>query len=76
MQIGRHNQLQEWLEDVDSPTDDHRHILIFMDFILVIRYHPTDIQNSFRQLATHCCSVAIWLPDGVLVGNKLLGAYA
>ena len=26
MQIGRHNQLQEWLEDVDSPTDDHRHI--------------------------------------------------
>lgn len=26
MQIGRHNQLQEWLEDVDKPTDKHRHI--------------------------------------------------
>lgn len=26
MQIGRHNQLQEWLEDVDDPTDQHRHI--------------------------------------------------
>lgn len=26
MQIGKHNQLQEWLEDVDDPRDEHRHI--------------------------------------------------
>ncbi len=26
MQIGRYNQLQEWLEDVDRPDDHHRHI--------------------------------------------------
>lgn len=26
MMIGRHNQLQEWLEDVDDPDDKHRHI--------------------------------------------------
>jgi alpha-L-fucosidase 2 len=26
MQIGRYNQLQEWLEDVDNPADQHRHI--------------------------------------------------
>ena len=26
MQIGKHNQLQEWLEDVDNPEDKHRHI--------------------------------------------------
>ncbi|MDE6109071.1 MAG: glycoside hydrolase family 95 protein, partial [Muribaculaceae bacterium] len=26
MRIGRHGQLQEWLDDVDDPTDDHRHI--------------------------------------------------
>lgn len=26
MQVGRHNQLQEWLEDVDNPADKHRHI--------------------------------------------------
>jgi alpha-L-fucosidase 2 len=26
MQIGQYGQLQEWLEDVDSPTDQHRHI--------------------------------------------------
>jgi alpha-L-fucosidase 2 len=26
MQIGQHGQLQEWLDDIDSPTDKHRHI--------------------------------------------------
>lgn len=26
MQIGKHNQLQEWLDDVDDPIDHHRHI--------------------------------------------------
>ncbi len=26
MRIGRHGQLQEWMEDWDSPTDRHRHI--------------------------------------------------
>jgi alpha-L-fucosidase 2 len=26
MQIGRYNQLQEWLEDVDDPSNRHRHV--------------------------------------------------
>lgn len=26
MQIGQHNQLQEWLADVDDPKNDHRHV--------------------------------------------------
>lgn len=26
MHIGKHNQLQEWLEDVDDPKNEHRHI--------------------------------------------------
>ena len=26
MQIGRHRQLQEWLDDLDDPKDQHRHI--------------------------------------------------
>lgn len=26
MQIGRHNQLQEWMPDVDNPRNEHRHI--------------------------------------------------
>ncbi|MDH6313378.1 alpha-L-fucosidase 2 [Parabacteroides sp. PFB2-10] len=26
MQIGRYNQLQEWLEDADNPKNDHRHV--------------------------------------------------
>ena len=29
MQIGKHNQLQEWLEDIDNPKDEHRHISRF-----------------------------------------------
>lgn len=26
MQIGRHGQLQEWIDDIDDPKDNHRHI--------------------------------------------------
>lgn len=26
MRIGKHGQLQEWMDDVDDPKDDHRHI--------------------------------------------------
>ncbi|HEX6226332.1 MAG TPA: glycoside hydrolase family 95 protein [Chryseolinea sp.] len=26
MHIGRHGQLQEWLDDIDDPNDDHRHV--------------------------------------------------
>jgi len=26
MQIGRYNQLQEWLDDMDDPKNDHRHV--------------------------------------------------
>ncbi|MDR0893724.1 MAG: glycoside hydrolase family 95 protein [Prevotellaceae bacterium] len=26
MQVGKYNQLQEWLEDADDPTDEHRHV--------------------------------------------------
>ncbi len=26
MKIGQHNQLQEWMDDVDDPKDEHRHI--------------------------------------------------
>jgi alpha-L-fucosidase 2 len=26
MQIGKHNQLQEWMEDWDNPNDQHRHV--------------------------------------------------
>ena len=26
MQIGQHNQLQEWLRDADDPKNDHRHV--------------------------------------------------
>ena len=25
-QIGKHGQLQEWMEDVDDPKNEHRHV--------------------------------------------------
>ena len=33
MQIGRHNQIQEWLIDADNPRDDHRHISHLLWFV-------------------------------------------
>ncbi|ALJ06753.1 alpha-L-fucosidase [Pseudalgibacter alginicilyticus] len=26
MKVGQHNQLQEWMQDLDDPKDDHRHV--------------------------------------------------
>jgi len=26
MHVGKHNQLQEWLDDIDDPEDNHRHV--------------------------------------------------
>ncbi|MFA9191404.1 glycoside hydrolase family 95 protein [Flavobacterium sp. FZUC8N2.13] len=26
MHVGKHNQLQEWLDDIDDPKDNHRHV--------------------------------------------------
>jgi len=26
MQVGQYNQLQEWIDDLDDPADDHRHV--------------------------------------------------
>jgi len=26
LQIGRHGQLQEWMEDIDDPANQHRHV--------------------------------------------------
>jgi len=26
MQVGKHNQLQEWIQDLDDPKDKHRHV--------------------------------------------------
>lgn len=42
MQVGRHGQLQEWLEDRDNPTDEHRHISHLYGL------HPSNQISPFR----------------------------
>lgn len=43
MQIGKHGQLQEWLEDFDSPTNKHRHVSHLYGLF------PGDQISPFRQ---------------------------
>jgi len=42
MQIGKHNQLQEWLDDVDDPKDNHRHISHLYGF------YPSNQISAYR----------------------------
>ena len=42
MQIGRWGQLQEWLDDLDDPNDDHRH------FSHLYGLYPSDQISPFR----------------------------
>ncbi len=42
MQIGRWGQLQEWLDDLDDPADDHRH------FSHLYGLYPSDQISPFR----------------------------
>lgn len=76
MQIGRHNQLQEWLIDADNPRDDHRHIShlygLYPSNQISPRLHP----ELFQAAKTHFCNGVTLRQVGVSVGNKLLGTYA
>ncbi len=36
-QIGRHGQLQEWMEDVDDPNNKHRHVSTYGPFTPVMK---------------------------------------
>jgi alpha-L-fucosidase 2 len=45
MQVGRWGQLQEWLDDLDDPTDDHRH------FSHLYGLYPSDQISPYRSPA-------------------------
>ncbi len=52
MQIGKHGQLQEWLEDLDDPNDKHRHVSHMWGVCpgVTISPHKTpDLANAARQ---------------------------
>ncbi len=50
MHIGRHGQLQEWLEDIDSPEDKHRHISHLYGL------YPSNQISPFRTPELHSAS--------------------
>ena len=56
MQIGRNNQLQEWLDDLDDPNDHHRHVSQLYGLFPSSQISPTDnpllfqaVRNSLLQ---------------------------
>lgn len=55
MQIGRHGQLQEWLEDWDNPEDHHRHISHLWGLFpgRQITLHTPELMAAARQTLEH-----------------------
>lgn len=55
MQIGRHGQLQEWLEDWDNPNDHHRHISHLWGLYpgRQITLHHPELMAAARQTLEH-----------------------
>ncbi|PNW28483.1 alpha-L-fucosidase [Formosa algae] len=41
--IGQHNQVQEWMEDLDDPKDDHRHVSHLYGL------YPSNLISPYRQ---------------------------
>ncbi len=50
MQVGRYNQLQEWLEDLDDPKDNHRHISHAYGLYPSNQISPTRTPELFQAL--------------------------
>ncbi len=51
MQIGKYGQLQEWLEDVDDPKDNHRHVSHAYGLFpsnQISAYHTPDLFEAIR----------------------------
>lgn len=55
-QIGKHGQLQEWLEDKDDPNNEHRHVSHLWDLHPGNSIHPTttpDLAEACRVTLSH-----------------------
>ena len=48
MQIGRYNQLQEWLDDLDDPNDHHRHVSHMYGLFPSSQISPSDNPLLFQ----------------------------
>lgn len=73
MQIGKHNQLQEWLADVDDPNNDHRHVSHLCRLYPSNQISPMRIRSFSRQLNAHFSIGVTWLRGGLSVGKSICG---
>ena len=54
MHIGQYGQLQEWLDDIDDPKDNHRHISHlygFVSFQSNFTYRTLQLYSSQKYIA-------------------------
>jgi alpha-L-fucosidase 2 len=56
MHIGKHGQLQEWLDDIDDPKDGHRHISHLYGLFpsaQISPYHTPELYSAAKTTLTH-----------------------
>ncbi|WP_241558449.1 glycosyl hydrolase family 95 catalytic domain-containing protein [Paracnuella aquatica] len=56
MQIGQHGQLQEWLDDIDDPKDEHRHISHLYGLFpanQISAYRTPELHSAAKTTLTH-----------------------
>ncbi|HET9280180.1 MAG TPA: glycoside hydrolase family 95 protein [Flavitalea sp.] len=56
MHIGQYGQLQEWLDDIDDPKDDHRHISHLYGLFpsnQISPYHTPELFSAAKTTLTH-----------------------
>ncbi|GAB3995187.1 glycoside hydrolase family 95 protein [Spirosoma daeguense] len=56
MHIGQHGQLQEWLEDIDDPNDNHRHVSHLYGLFpsnQISAYRTADLFSAAKTTLTH-----------------------
>ena len=75
MQVGRHGQLQEWLQDVDDPKDEHRHISHLYGLYPSNQVSPFSHPGLFRAARTTLEQRGDKATGGASVEDKLLGAH-
>lgn len=73
MRIGRHGQLQEWLDDRDNSKDEHRHISHLYGFTRATKFLRIIVRNCSGRHRPHWNNEATRQQAGVSVGKSTFG---